>query len=100
MNKVDIDFQKFLISEAPDPTTIDWIREKVFDYENSVNCHECKSTDVEIIVDTGVVVKCKACGQFSSLNVTLDKILSASYNAVKFLQEKKIIEILEAQGKI
>ena len=100
MKKVDPKFKDFLISKAPNQEMLDWIKEEMSNDENFLNCHNCKSINVEIILDASVVVKCNVCDQFSSENVTIDKIPSMSYNAVRFLQEKKIIEILEVQGKI
>ena len=100
MNKIDQKLSNYLIKQAPDMKTADWINDSVSSYENLVRCHSCNSESVEIIADIKVVVKCKECGQFTSENISLDRIPTINYNDVEFLQEKKIIEILEAQGKI
>jgi hypothetical protein len=88
------------MSEAPDTKTIDWLEDRLANYENTITCQSCDGVDIKVTVGTFTQFKCKSCGSFSSDDVALSNIPAINYNAVSFLQEKKIIEILEAQGKI
>jgi hypothetical protein len=100
MKETDQHLVKYLILNAPNPEISDWIEDRVADYKNAVTCHACDCADVKITVDSSIQVKCCSCLKFTTGGITLDKIRPINYNAVSFLQEKKIVEILEAQGKI
>ena len=100
MSKIDSKLTDYLIACAPDLEAADWIKDAVSNYENLIRCHQCDSDHVTVIADIKAVVKCMDCDAFTSENISLDKVPTASYTDVQFLQEKKIIEILEAQSKI
>ena len=99
MKKVDEKFVDFLVNGTTDIETAQYVKDAACIYEKSIFCAFCNSLNVKIIVNTSVNIKCKDCHVYSD-GISLDNIASKDYNAVTFLHEKKIIEILEANGKI
>ena len=100
MEKIDQKLTDYLIACAPDLEAADWLKDAMSNYENLVRCHQCNSDHVAVVADVKAIVKCKDCNAYTSEDISFDKIPTINYNDVEFLQEKKIIEILEAQGKI
>jgi hypothetical protein len=97
MEKPDGSFLKYALSKTKDPHILEWLEGIAGEFRCKPICGHCFGVDVEIIVDLKVVKRCRACGNFSS-NIDIDKIQPTDYNAVTFLHEEKIIDILRAQG--
>lgn len=94
MSNVDQNFVDFLGTKV----NKGWLDEVVEEYENSPACFACNGTNLEIIVDACVIFKCKDCSQATE-GISIDKIRSIDYNAVTFLHEDKIREILASKAE-
>lgn len=96
MKKPDGSFLKYALSKTEDPKILKWLKGIAGEFQGRPVCGHCFGVDVEIIIDPKVIKRCRGCGNFSS-NIDIDKLCPMDYNAVTFLHEKKIKEILTSK---